>query len=140
MATTDERTEQPPAALFEPQPQPQPPHLHLPQRPAVVALLGDDNYAEALQHAAHDRTLHHELALMPVPSARSLAVDLTTDVDRDLLELDVARVALAQYVLVVAPDGYVSPHQAALISHASRMHRPIVWWHWGNAPAPAQQD
>lgn len=136
MSLTDERTDQAPSGLFEPQPQPQPNHLHSPVRPVAVALLGDERYAEALAHAAHDRTLSRELVLLPVPSARSLAVDLTTEVDRELLELDMARVALAQYVLVVAPDGYVSPHQAALISHASRLHRTIVWWHWGDAPSP----
>lgn len=131
MTITDERPDQAPTGLFEAQPNHQ-----LPPRPTVVALLGDERYAEALAHAAQDRTLNRELVLTPVPSARTLAVDLTTEVDRDLLELDMARVVLANYVLVVAPDGYVSPHQAALISHASRLHRTIVWWHWGDAPAP----
>jgi hypothetical protein len=139
MTITDERPEQAPTGLFEPQAQPhpqvQPGHL-LPPKPVTVALLGDERYAEALAHATHDRTLNHELVLPPVPSARSLAVDLTTEVDRDLLDLDMARVTLANYVMVVAPDGYVSPHQAALISYASRMHRTIVWWHWGDAPSP----
>ena len=132
--TTDERPEQAHASLFEPQPHQ--PHPHVPQRPTVVALLGDERYAEALDHAAHDRTMSHELVLRPVPSARTLMVDITTEVDRDLLELDMARVALANYVLVVAPDGYVSPHQAALISHASRFNRPVVWWRWGEVPSP----
>lgn len=128
--TTEEREEQADTSLFEPQRPPA--HLHHPDRPrpVVVALIGDDNYAEALRNAATEHTRRQELVLMPVPSARSLGVDLTAEVDRDILALEMARVSMAHYVLVIAPDGYVTPLQAALISHASRVHRPVHWWDW----------
>lgn len=121
------------AGLHTAQPRHAPqPSLHLPPRPPIVALLGGDNYAEAVHEAAKDRTLHHELVLMPTPSARVLGKDMTTETDRELMALEMARVGLANYVLVVAPDGYVSPLQAALISHASRLGRVVVWWNWGD--------
>jgi len=134
--STEEREDQAITGLFEPSippvPHQQPSHLHIPPRPPIVALLGDENYAEALRDAAKDRTLRHELVLLPVPSARSLGVDLTAETDRELLALEMARVAMAHYVLVIAPDGFVSPLQAALISHASRLHRPVSWWDWSD--------
>lgn len=114
----------------------QPASYHPGQRPVIVALLGDDNYAETLQEAARDRTLGHELPLLPVPTARALGLDLSTDADRELLALEMARVAMANYVLVVAPDGYVSPFVAALITHASRLGRPVTWWNWATRAAP----
>lgn len=131
----------PATTMFDdPLPLPSPLPVHVPEsqhgrpvrsRPPVVALLGETRNAESLTAAALERTRAGEVVLHPTPTSQALGITQETDeVYRELRDLEAARVGMATYVLVVAPDGYVGAAEREMITHASRLGKPVHFWGW----------
>jgi hypothetical protein len=104
-------------------------------RPPIVCLCGSARFAEELRAAERDLTLAGAVALVPwLPAA---GADPLTDEQRAALgALHLARIDLADRVLVVDPGGYVGDAVRREIRHAHRTGKPVGYTDPPVVPGP----
>ena len=97
------------------------------QRPRVVVLSGSTRFRKQFDEAAERLTLEGVIVLMPHVWVRSdpAYVNVSEDVKFDLDELHLAKIDMADEVLIINPEGYIGSSTSKEIDYANRKAVPV---------------
>lgn len=95
----------------------------MPERPEIVCLCGSMRFAEQMRAANRDLTLDGIIVLSPADMMLDAAQEAEHKATLDAVHL--AKIDLADRVLVVNPGGYVGESTTREIAHARATGTPV---------------
>jgi hypothetical protein len=101
---------------------------HLAGRPQIVTLCGSTRFRAEFDHANRQLTLSGAIVLAPGVYGHAETVD-TSAYKPDLDQLHRHKIALADYIVIINPDGYLGTSTRAEIAYAHELGKPIHYTH-----------
>lgn len=100
-------------------------HFEYYERPVIVCLCGSTRFKDQFVVAAREETLAGKIVLSVGMFGHAEAVDMNGPVKKDLDELHLRKIDLADEVLILNLGGYIGESTARELTHAKRCHKTI---------------
>jgi nucleoside 2-deoxyribosyltransferase len=97
-------------------------------RVRIVCICGSTRYREEIQRAGRAETLAGRIVLAPVVFSQADGEVLDADTRERLAALHLAKIDLADEVLVVVVDGVTGSATTAEVTYATSLGKPIRIW------------
>jgi hypothetical protein len=97
-------------------------------RPMIVTLCGSTRFRDEFELSNEKLTLEGCIVLAPGVFVHSGEISVTDEEKRDLDELHLRKIDLADRVVVVAPGGYIGQSTAREIAYAEATKKPVEIW------------
>jgi len=109
-------------------------------RPTIVAIIGSSRFRDYMQGIAQVETLKGHIVLLPGFYHHADKYPITDAKKKQLDELTLRKIDLADEVICCQPNGYVGSSTKRQLDYCITMKKPIGIWDQPNIPAPTESQ